>query len=385
MAMQNVWTNKSGVSTLGTSTTSVITLPEGIAIVMAFISVTTGASLRMSLQIAPTATGPWVTIGSAPSLSSGSSGSASGQAAGAGFARLIVTGGSSSNVSIWLTSEVLGGIVSGGGGIASAVSVTSMPSIPPGSNTIGSVGIISLPAIPTGTNSIGTVQVSALPALPSGTNTIGNVGVTSLTPLPTGTNTIGNVGVTSLPALPSGTNNIGIVSVTSLPAGSNSIGTVQVSSLPALPSGSNTIGNVNVTTLPTLPSGSNTIGTVGLSAGTSVGINTLPALPSGSNTIGTVNIGAYPIFMQPCSIRSRTTIALVSPLTNSAISLSGYTVVQNFIVIALTGTASISINGTNNPIPAALGDTISNMNITSMYITTTGSAGGTITLELQGN
>lgn len=56
-----------------------------------------------------------------------------------------------------------------------------------------------------------TVSVSSLPALPTGSNTIGNVGVNSLPALPAGSNAIGTVGVTSLPSLPAGSNEIGKV------------------------------------------------------------------------------------------------------------------------------------------------------------------------------
>ena len=423
MAMQPVWTNQSGVSVAGTSTTSVLIIPDGISILMAFVLVTTGSSLRMSLQIAPTATGPWQTVGSTPALSDGMNGAASGQSYGAGFARLIVTNGVASSVSIWLTTEIVDGLggSGGGGGLSTSVAVTSMPSLSPGSNaigsvsvssipalptgsntigavnvaslptlpvgsnTIGNVGIVSLPALPTGTNNIGTVQVSALPALPTGTNAIGTVSVSSIPALPTGTNAIGTVSVTALPALPTGSNNIGTVSVNPLPSGSNNIGTVSVASLPPLPSGSNTIGTVNLTTLPALPTGSNTIGNVNLNNGATVGISSIPALPTGTNTIGTVNVGTYPLNMQPPTIRSRETISLTSPLTNSVVNISGYTVVRNFNVISLTGSATLSINGTSNPVPLLQGDQLSDMNITSMYISTAGGSGWTVTIELQGN
>ena len=282
MAMQPVWTNQSGVSVAGTSTTSVLIIPDGISILMAFVLVTTGSSLRMSLQIAPTATGPWQTVGSTPTLSDGMNGAASGQSYGAGFARLIVTNGVASSVSIWLTTEIVDGLggSGGGGGLSTSVAVTSMPSLSPGSNAIGSVS---------------------------------------------------------------------------------------VSSIPALPTGSNTIGNVN------------------LNNGATVGISSIPALPTGTNTIGTVNVGTYPLNMQPPTIRSRETISLTSPLTNSVVNISGYTVVRNFNVISLTGSATLSINGTSNPVPLLQGDQLSDMNITSMYISTTGNAGWTITIELQGN
>ena len=288
MSTQNLWTNQAGVSTSGVSTTSIVTLADGITQMMAFISVIAGNSLRLSMQIAPTTSGPWINIGSSIALSTGQIGSIAGQASGAGFLRIAVAGGTSSNVSIWLSTEIIAS--SGGGGIATSVAVTSMPSLPSGSSAIGTVGVTSLPSLPAGSANIGTVGIANLPVLPTGSNTIGNVGIT-----------------------------------------------------------------------------------------------TLPAIPSGSNTIGTVNLGTFPVALRPPTIRSRVTISLASALTNSPISLTGYSVVQNFFIVALTGTANISINGTANPVPAALHDNISNMNITSMYITTSGSVGGTITIELQGN
>lgn len=67
------------------------------------------------------------------------------------------------------------------------------------SNTL-TVTVSSLPALPTGSNSIGTVGVSSLPALPAGANAIGSVSVSSLPALPTGANAIGTVGVNNFPA-----------------------------------------------------------------------------------------------------------------------------------------------------------------------------------------
>jgi len=61
--------------------------------------------------------------------------------------------------------------------VSGTVGVSSLPSIPAGTNNIGDVDVLSLPPIPAGTNNIGDVDVLTLPALPSGSNTIGNVGL----------------------------------------------------------------------------------------------------------------------------------------------------------------------------------------------------------------
>jgi hypothetical protein len=129
------------------------------------------------------------------------------------------------------------------------------------------------------------VSISALPALPTGSNTIGNVGVTGSVEI---VNDVGNAIPISASALP-------------LPAGAatNTVLTdgtqkTQVTSLPSLPTGANTIGNVGVTGA--LPAGSNSIGTVVLGAGTAavgtIGVSALPAIPAGTNSIGTVILGA---------------------------------------------------------------------------------------------
>lgn len=93
----------------------------------------------------------------------------------------------------------------GGGGGGGNVNITAVggntvTTTVPVSGTVsasvsGNVGVTSLPSIPAGSNAIGTVGVTALPALPAGSNAIGTVGVTSLPALSAGSNTIGNVGL----------------------------------------------------------------------------------------------------------------------------------------------------------------------------------------------
>lgn len=61
--------------------------------------------------------------------------------------------------------------------VSGTVGVSSLPSIPAGTNNIGDVDVLSLPPIPAGTNNIGDVDVLTLPSIPAGSNTIGNVGL----------------------------------------------------------------------------------------------------------------------------------------------------------------------------------------------------------------
>ena len=94
--------------------------------------------------------------------------------------------------------------------------------LPAGTNNIGDVDIAS--ALPAGTNSIGTVILGAGTAaigklVANDGVDIGDVDVTSLPSLPAGTNNIGDVDIAS--ALPAGTNSIGTVV---LGAGSATIG-----------------------------------------------------------------------------------------------------------------------------------------------------------------
>ena len=226
---------------------------------------------------------------------------------------------------------------------ALTVTVSSLPALPAGANTIGNVGVTSLPALPTGGNTIGAVNAvqsgswtvsgqasTAAPNLSNGTTnplsltTTGGLrvdGSAVIQPvqIQAGSNAIGNVGVTSLPALPAGANAIGSVQVTSLPAlptGSNAIGTVGVSSLPALPAGANSIGSVNAvqsgvwtmsaavtTAAPTYSTGTNqnlSLNTAGAlrvdASGTTqaVSLAALPALAAGSAAIGTVGVTSLP-------------------------------------------------------------------------------------------
>ena len=239
-----------------------------------------------------------------------------------------------------------------------SVGVTSLPALPAGTNAIGTVGITG-----------GTVTATIGTALPTGSNVIGgvtqsgtwNVGsITTLPSLPTGTNAIGSVGVTSLPALPTGSNAIGSVGVT---------GTVTVSLGAALPTGSNVIGGVtqsgtwnvgSITTLPALPTGSNVIGAVTQSGTWNVGsITTLPALPTGSNVIGAVTQSAGPW----TTVERGTVIAHGSAsVTTTAAQVLALAATRRSATIQNLGTDYIYIGATgisaNNGLRLAAGQTV---------------------------
>lgn len=80
---------------------------------------------------------------------------------------------------------------------SNSVAVTSLPSLPAGSNTIGNVGVTGAVEI---TNDAGnSIPVSVSSPLPAGSNTIGNVGVTGAVEI---TNDAGNAIPVSAAALP---------------------------------------------------------------------------------------------------------------------------------------------------------------------------------------
>ncbi len=123
-----------------------------------------------------------------------------------------------------------------------------------GSNAIGTVGIANFPSVQSVSGSLSQAG-SWTVGLASGST----LGVSSLPTLPAGSNDIGFVDINSLPALPAGSNVIGTVAVSNFPgnvalsAGSNAIGTVAVSNFPGtfgLSTGSNAIGSVSVSNLP---------------------------------------------------------------------------------------------------------------------------------------
>jgi hypothetical protein len=85
------------------------------------------------------------------------------------------------------------------------------------------VAVASMPSLPAGSNSIGSVAVSSLPSLTAGSNAIGSVSVSSLPPLAAGSNAIGSVSVSSLPSMPGGSNTVGSVHLRPLTSGGSSV------------------------------------------------------------------------------------------------------------------------------------------------------------------
>lgn len=120
-------------------------------------------------------------------------------------------------------------------------SISTLPSLPAGSNAIGSVSVSNFPA----TQPVsGSVAVSNFPATQP---VSGTVGVSSLPSIPAGSNAIGSVSVSNFPATQPVS---GSVSVSNFPATQPVSGTVAVSSLPSIPAGANAIGSVSVSNFP---------------------------------------------------------------------------------------------------------------------------------------
>ena len=246
-------------------------------------------------------------------------------------------------------------------------------------NASGALYIVQSAALPAGTNAIGKlaansgvdigdVDVTSLPSIPAGTNSIGTVilgaGTAAIGKLSANSGVdIGDVDVTSLPSIPSGSNNIGSVG---LESGTNAIGKLVANSgvdigdvdvtsvipgtgatnlgkaiqsaqgttdtgVPALVVRNDTLAdlsgadgdyapiqvNASGAVYTVLSAGTASIGTVVLGAGTAeigklaagtaaigklaansgvdigdVDVTSLPALAAGSNTIGKVDVNA---------------------------------------------------------------------------------------------
>ena len=264
-------------------------------------------------------------------------------------------------------SNAIGKLAANSGVDIGDVDVTSLPSIPSGSNNIGSVGLES------GTNAIGKLVAN------SGVD-IGDVDVTSVIP-GTGATNLGKAiqsaqGTTDtgVPALvvrndtladlagsdhdyaPLQVNASGAlyveVKTSGLPSGAateakqDTIETtltaietdadtiagavsgteMQVDVVASLPAGTNNIGDVDIASA--LPAGTNSIGTVILGAGTAgigkltansgvdigdVDVTSLPALASGTNTIGKVDVNAIaPVDFLDSGLIDSSTAAIAS-------------------------------------------------------------------------
>ena len=274
-------------------------------------------------------------------------------------------------------SNAIGKLAANSGVDIGDVDVTSLPSIPSGSNNIGSVGLES------GTNAIGKLVAN------SGVD-IGDVDVTSVIP-GTGATNLGKAiqsaqGTTDtgVPALvvrndtladlagsdhdyaPLQVNASGAlyveVKTSGLPSGAateakqDTIETtltaietdadtiagavsgteMQVDVVASLPAGTNNIGDVDIASA--LPAGTNSIGTVILGAGTAgigkltansgvdigdVDVTSLPALPAGTNTIGKVDVNAIaPVDFLDSGLIDASTAAIASTGTTVVSSLA---------------------------------------------------------------
>ena len=201
-----------------------------------------------------------------------------------------------------------------------ATQVTSLPSIPAGSNAIGSVSVSNFPS----TQAVsGTVAVSNFPATQP-------ISAASL-PLPSGASTSAlQSNVQSAPGTPQ-TMAItvqGNASGVALPVS----GSVSVSSLPSIPAGSNAIGSVSVSNFPSTQPVS---GTVTANAGTgtfAVSAASLP-LPSGAATAA----GQTTLGLGTVTINDGANVASVKAASTAAVAT------DKSLVVALSP---------NSPIPA---------------------------------
>ena len=130
-------------------------------------------------------------------------------------------------------------------------SITTLPSLPSGSNAIGSITNTSFEATQATAANLNATVIGtgtfAVQAAQSGTWNIGSI--TTLPSLPSGSNTIGAISNTSFDAVQSGTWNIGsITTLPSLAAGSNAIGSITNTSFEATQS---TAANLNATVVGT--------------------------------------------------------------------------------------------------------------------------------------
>lgn len=173
----------------------------------------------------------------------------------------------------------------------------SMPALPAGTNTIGGVtqtGVWTVQPGNTANTTPWLVSLSGVPAVSQ--SGVWSFALTSMPSLPTGTNSIGGVTATQTgtwTVQPGNTANTTpwLVSLSGIPAVTQSgAWSFSLTSMPALPTGSNVIGgvtqsgtwNVAVSSLPALPAGTNNIGTVT----TSPGIQTQIPLDASTVTTG---------------------------------------------------------------------------------------------------
>ena len=203
--------------------------------------------------------------------------------------------------------------------VSGTVAISSLPSLPIGSNSIGSVSVsnfpatqpvsgsvsvLSLPSLPAGSNALGSVSVSNFPSSQAVSGTVGVSnfpssqtvsGSVSVSNFPSTQAVSGTVGISSLPSLPSGLNSIGSVSVSNFPSSQTVAGTVAVSNLPSTQT---VAGAVSVSNFPTTQPVSGSVSVSNFPptqpvSGT-VAISSLPSLPAGTNSIGYISVSNLP-------------------------------------------------------------------------------------------
>jgi len=264
--------------------------------------------------------------------------------------------------------------------------ITNFPSTQPVS---GSVSVSSLPSIPTGTNSIGTVGLNA------GTNNIGNVN-----PDATGSGSV----TTSAPLVVTTTNN-GTLAFQSNNAATGTItieGTVDgttwtATTYVALASGNSsssfnaataTIGQINTSALQAVRFRSNTIvGTVGITYNLSRNVSNIMLdnqLPAGTNTIGAVNIAAS----QSIAVTQATAANLNATVTGSVTANAGTNLNTSNLDVALSTRlkpadtlAAVTTVGTiTNAVTVSQG-TAANLNATVTGTVVANPTAGSITMS----
>ena len=222
------------------------------------------------------------------------------------------------------------------------VSMSLLPSLATGTNTIGSIANTAFEATQSSAAALnatvvgtGTLAVQNTAAIPTGSNAIGTVGVTALPAIPTGTNSIGQVTAnagtnlnTSALALESGGNLASVASsnttiATNTGATTTAINTAAGNAASGITIPTGGLGQlgwlsgifnklntsvavtgtfyqatqpVSLATIPVLPAGSNVIGGVTQSGTWNIGsISTLPALATGSNAIGSITNTSFAV------------------------------------------------------------------------------------------
>lgn len=203
------------------------------------------------------------------------------------------------------------------------------------------------------------------------------------------------IDVLSLPAIPAGNNNIGDVDVASLPtlpAGDNNIGNVDLAS--AIPAGSNSIGYVNpnvtatgsITTQNLVPAGTATANSaveLSLDSGLqSVAVQvtgTYTGALSAQYTVGSTNVWV--------TMSSTNFVTLADGLYNSGISsaatgiylipANGATKVRITGLAAMTGTAVVTMTGSQAAVPGINGSKFPRVDLASVAQNSIATANGT--------